>query len=88
MFSMTLAGGVPFQPSPGEWASTCLRWVIERLKEIEMLILIILLLLMFGGGTFGYSRYGNGGGLGIGGVVLVVLLVWLFLGGGLGSLRV
>ena len=60
----------------------------ERLKEIEMLILIILLLLLFGGGTFGYSRYGRGGGLGIGGVVLVVLLVWLFLGGGLGSLRV
>lgn len=60
----------------------------ERLKEIEMLILIILLLLLFGGGTFGYSRYGHSGGLGIGGVVLVVLLVWLFLGGGLSSLRV
>lgn len=53
-----------------------------------MLILLLLLLLMFGGGTFGYSRYGHRGGLGIGGVVLVVLLVWLLLGGGMGSLRV
>jgi hypothetical protein len=52
------------------------------------LILILLLLLLFGGGAFGYSRYGTPGGLGIGGVVLVILLVWLLLGGGLGSLRI
>ena len=49
--------------------------------------LIILLVLLFGGGFFGYSRYGTGGGMGIGGVILVILLVWLFLGGGLGNLR-
>ena len=53
-----------------------------------MLILLILLVLLFGGGFVGYNRYGHQGGLGIGGVVLVVLLLWLFLGGGLGTLRV
>ena len=53
-----------------------------------MLILLLLLLLIFGGGTFGYSRYGHRGGLGIGGIFLVVLLVWLLLGGGLGTIRV
>jgi hypothetical protein len=53
-----------------------------------MLILILLLVLLFGGGVFGFSRYGARGGMGIGGVVLVILLVWLLLGGGLGTLRV
>jgi hypothetical protein len=52
-----------------------------------MLILLILLVLLFGGGFYGHSRYGRNGGLGIGGIVLIVLLVWLFLGGGANSLR-
>jgi hypothetical protein len=52
-----------------------------------MLILIILLGLLFGAGFFGYSRYGTRGGMGIGGVILVMLLAWLLLGGGLGNLR-
>jgi hypothetical protein len=56
--------------------------------RFDMLILLLLLLLIFGGGTFGYSRYGARGGLGIGGVLLVVLLVWLLLGGGLATMRV
>ena len=60
----------------------------ECIRRPEMLILLILLLLLFGGGFFGYNRYGRGGGLGVGGVVLVVLLVWLFLGGGMGTLRI
>ncbi len=60
----------------------------ECTRRPEMLILLILLLLLFGGGFFGYNRYGRGGGLGVGGVVLVVLLVWLFLGGGMGTLRI
>ena len=49
-----------------------------------MLILLILLLLLFGGGFFGYNRYGRSGGLSVGGVVLIILLVWLFMGGGMG----
>ena len=52
-----------------------------------MLILLILLLLLFGGGFWGYRSYGPGGGLGIGGVILIILIVWLVLGGGLGHLR-
>ena len=61
--------------------------VYGRLRRTRMLILIILLVLLFGGGFFGYSRYGASGGMGIGGVVLVILLVWLLLGGGLANLR-
>jgi hypothetical protein len=61
--------------------------VYRGLRRTRMLILIILLVLLFGGGFFGYSRYGTGGGMGIGGVVLVILLAWLLLGGGLGNLR-
>ena len=52
-----------------------------------MLILIILILLLFGGGFVGYNRYGARGGLGIGGVILVILVLWLLLGGGLANLR-
>jgi hypothetical protein len=49
-----------------------------------MLWLIILLVLLFGGGGgyYGYSRWGPGGGLGIVGTV-VLLLVILYLVGGL-----
>jgi hypothetical protein len=36
--------------------------------------------LLFGGGGYGYSRYGYGGGIGIGGILLVVLLVYLLFG--------
>jgi hypothetical protein len=61
--------------------------VYRGLRRTRMLILIILLVLLFGGGFFGYSRYGTRGGMGIGGVILVILLAWLLLGGGLGNLR-
>ena len=47
----------------------------------NVLLLIILLVLLFGGGGgyYGYSRWGYGGGLGIGGtVLLIVLLLYLF----------
>jgi hypothetical protein len=47
----------------------------------NVLLLIILLMLLFGGGGgyYGYSRWGYGGGLGIGGtVLLIVLLLYLF----------
>jgi hypothetical protein len=37
--------------------------------------------LLFGGG-FGYSRWGYGGGFGIGGILLIVLVVYLLVGHG------
>jgi hypothetical protein len=51
-----------------------------------MLLLIIFLILLFGGGGFyGYrgGYYGNRG-MSLVGVLLIVLVVWLVLGGGLG----
>lgn len=52
-----------------------------------MLILLIVLILLFGGGGgyYGHSRWGpsGGAGVGLGTVVLIVLLVYL-----LGGLRV
>ena len=48
-----------------------------------MLLLIILLVLLFGGGGgyYGYSRWGNRGGLGIVGTVLLIVLIFYLLGG-------
>jgi Protein of unknown function (DUF3309) len=47
-----------------------------------MLLLIIVLLLVFGlgGGYWGYNRWGYNGGIGIGGVILIILLVYLLYG--------
>jgi hypothetical protein len=53
-----------------------------RSRNMGLIILIILLLLLFGGGGWGYSRYGYGGGIGIGGVLLIVLIVYLLFGYG------
>ena len=51
-----------------------------------MLILIVLLILLFGGGAgyYGHSRWGVGGGasIGLGTILLIVLIVYL-----LGGLR-
>jgi hypothetical protein len=52
----------------------------DREREMGLLILIILLVLLFGGGGYGYSRYGYGGGIGIGGILLIVLIVYLLFG--------
>ena len=49
-----------------------------------MLILLILLILLLGGGGgyYGHSRWGYGGGAGIGlGTVLIILLIVYLLGG-------
>jgi hypothetical protein len=49
-----------------------------------MLILLIILLILFagGGGYYGHTRWGPSGGAGIGlGTILVVLLVVYLLGG-------
>ncbi len=50
---------------------------------MRWLIIIILLVLLFGGGGgyYGYSRWGTGGGLGIGGTVLLVAVVMYLFGG-------
>ncbi len=45
---------------------------------MDLLLVIIVLLLLFGGG-FGYSRWGYQGGFGIGGVLVVILIVYLLL---------
>jgi hypothetical protein len=52
------------------------------LEEAMDLILIILVLLLLFGGGFGYSRYGHRGGIGIGGILLIVLILYLLLGRG------
>ena len=46
------------------------------------LLILVLGLLFAGGGSYGYSRWGTGGGVGFVGLVLIVLAV-LYLGGGL-----
>jgi hypothetical protein len=45
-----------------------------------LILLIVLIVLLFGGGGYGYSRYGYGGGIGIGGILLIVLIVYLLFG--------
>ena len=52
--------------------------------ELTMLILLIVLLLVFGGGGgyYGHSRWGAGGGAGVGfGTILVILLIVYLMGG-------
>ena len=44
------------------------------------LILIILIILLLFGGRFGYRRYGYRGGMGIGGLLLLILLLYLIFG--------
>jgi hypothetical protein len=50
-------------------------------ERMDLILIIIILLLLFGGG-FGYSRWGYGGGIGIGGILLIVLVVYLLVGHG------
>lgn len=47
-----------------------------------MLLLLIVLILIFGGGYWGYNRYGTGGGIRIVGLVLIIVVL-LYLFGGL-----
>ena len=44
------------------------------------IILIVLVVLLLGGGGFGFQRYGNAGGFGIGGILLIILVLYLVLG--------
>ena len=48
---------------------------------MDLILIILLLVLVFGGGL-GYSRWGYGGEIGIGGILLIVLVVYLLLGRG------
>jgi len=50
-------------------------------ERMDLILIIIILVLLFGGG-FGYHRWGYGGGIGIGGILLIVLIVYLLLGRG------
>jgi hypothetical protein len=46
-----------------------------------MLLLLILLILLFGGGGWFYSDGAfRGPGIGIGGLILLILLIWMLLG--------
>ena len=46
------------------------------------LILIILILLLLIGGGLGYCRYGHRGGMGIGGILLLILILYRIFGHG------
>jgi hypothetical protein len=48
---------------------------------MDLILIILILFLLFGGG-FGYHRWGYGGGIGIGGILLIVLVVYLLVGRG------
>ena len=48
---------------------------------MDLILIIIILVLLFGG-WFGYHRWGYGGGIGIGGILLIVLIVYLLVGRG------
>ena len=50
-------------------------------ERMDLILIILVLILLFGGG-FGYSRWGYGGGIGIGGILLIVLVVYLLVGHG------
>ena len=64
--------GEPRQNGLGETAAE---------KRMDLVLIIIILVLLFGGG-FGYRRWGYGGGIGIGGILLIVLIVYLLFGRG------
>src|SRR5438270_11839373 len=46
---------------------------------MDILLIILVVVLLFGGGL-GYSRWGYGGGIGIGGILLIALIVYLLVG--------
>jgi hypothetical protein len=46
---------------------------------MDLILIILIILLLFGGG-FGYRRYGHRGGIGIGGILLLILVLYLIFG--------
>lgn len=56
-----------------------LLWRADTL--MDLILIVLLLVLLFGGG-FGYSRWGYSGGLGIGGILLAILVIYVLFGHG------
>jgi hypothetical protein len=44
---------------------------------MNLILIVLILLLLFGGGL-GFSKWGPRGGIGIGGILLIVLVVYFF----------
>jgi hypothetical protein len=67
-------------------ALACLADTMRRYATWEgrmgLIILVVLVVLLLGGGGYGYSRYGHRGGIGIGGLLLIVLVLYLLFGYG------
>ena len=49
---------------------------------MSLILIIVILILLLGGGGYGYSRYGYRGGIGIGGILLIIPIVYLLVGRG------
>jgi len=47
-----------------------------------LILLVLLVIFGFGGGYVGSQRWGTGGGIGIFGVVLLILVLYMLFGGG------
>jgi len=61
--------------------STSSQRTLKTEERMDLILIILILLLLFGGG-FGYSRWGYGGSVGIGGILLIVLVAYLLVGQG------
>ena len=53
----------------------------QESNRMDLILIILIILLLFGGG-FGYRRYGHRGGIGIGGILLLILVLYLIFGHG------
>jgi uncharacterized BrkB/YihY/UPF0761 family membrane protein len=73
----------------GDYAAGQIEARPELKEEIRMLLILLIIVLMLafsgGGGYYGYRRGGTGGGVGIFGLVLIIL-VFLYLSGGMHSM--
>jgi len=51
---------------------------------MELIIVVVLIILVFGGGFYGHRTWGptGGYGIGIGGLVLLLVVLWLLFGHG------
>ena len=50
---------------------------------MEIILIVIVLLVILGGGGWGFSQYpAYRGGIGIGGLLLLALVLWLIFGSG------
>ena len=70
-----------FDPRSAHAARTIANRVLSWRSPPAPIALRWRLVLLFRGG-FGYRRWGYGGGIGIGGILLIVLIVYLLIGRG------